>query len=130
MTDVLKPASGLETAALDSSRVNREEGSIGDASSDGSTESCGDYNPLPQNAPGAAAAEGHDVGNSIPLSIFPIAMDKFCICLVGLPGRGKTHIAHRLSRYLEFFHAMPTKLFNFSEYRRRMHGSGQAFLNR
>ena len=103
-----------------------EEVVVSDACSVGSdgssTESYGDYNPLPQNAPGAAAAEGHDVGNSIPLSIFPIAMDKFCICLVGLPGRGKTHIAHRISRYLEFFHAMPTKLFNFSEYRRRMHG--------
>ena len=91
--------------------------------SEGSSEGSSiDYNPLPQNAPGAGAAKGHNVGNSIPLSIFPIAMDKFCICLVGLPGRGKTHIAHRLSRYLEFFHAIPTKLFNFSEHRRNMHG--------
>lgn len=30
------------------------------------------YNPLPQQAPGAGAAVGHTVENSIPLSIFPI----------------------------------------------------------
>ena len=34
------------------------------------------YNPVPQTAPGASAAVGHDIENSIPLSIFPIAMDK------------------------------------------------------
>lgn len=60
-----------------------------------------EYNPLPQNAPGAAAAVGHTLENSIPLSIFPIAADKLCICFCGLPGRGKTHIARRLARYVE-----------------------------
>lgn len=76
-------------------------------------------NPDPQAAPGAAAAVGHiSIGNSIPLSIFPIATDKFCICFCGLPGRGKTHISRRLARYLSFFHAVPVELFNVSEYRR------------
>jgi hypothetical protein len=32
------------------------------------------YNPIPQNAPGASAALGHTVENSIPLSIFPIGI--------------------------------------------------------
>eukprot|EP00597_Dinobryon_sp_UTEXLB2267_P015822 CAMPEP_0170115900 /NCGR_PEP_ID=MMETSP0020_2-20130122/11851_1 /TAXON_ID=98059 /ORGANISM="Dinobryon sp., Strain UTEXLB2267" /LENGTH=558 /DNA_ID=CAMNT_0010343719 /DNA_START=58 /DNA_END=1734 /DNA_ORIENTATION=+ len=80
-------------------------------------------NPLPQNAPGASAAVGHHLENSIPLSIFPIAADKLCICFCGLPGRGKTHISRRLGRYLSFFHAIPLQIYNVSEYRRRKYGA-------
>jgi signal recognition particle GTPase len=76
-------------------------------------------NLVPQAAPGASAAVGHTLENSIPLSIFPIAVDKFCICFCGLPGRGKTHISRRLARYLSFFHAMPVETFNVGEYRRQ-----------
>jgi 6-phosphofructo-2-kinase len=76
------------------------------------------HNEFPQAAPGTSAAVGHTIGNSFPLSIFPIATDKFCICFCGLPGRGKTHISRRLARYLSFFHAVPVELFNVSEYRR------------
>eukprot|EP00607_Mallomonas_marina_P010355 CAMPEP_0182422252 /NCGR_PEP_ID=MMETSP1167-20130531/7888_1 /TAXON_ID=2988 /ORGANISM="Mallomonas Sp, Strain CCMP3275" /LENGTH=458 /DNA_ID=CAMNT_0024600147 /DNA_START=18 /DNA_END=1395 /DNA_ORIENTATION=+ len=80
-------------------------------------------NIVPQSAPGAHAAVGHTIENSIPLSIFPIQPDKFCICFCGLPGRGKTHISRRLARYLSFFHAIPTKVFNSQEYRRRICGT-------
>lgn len=38
---------------------------------------------------------------------------------VGLPARGKTHMAKRLERYLAFFHGARTKVFNVGEYRRR-----------
>ena len=80
-------------------------------------------NPRPQAAPGVASV-GHDViENSIPLSIFPIATDKFCICFCGLPGRGKTHISRRLAKYLSFFHAVSVELFNVSEYRRKVCGA-------
>lgn len=81
------------------------------------------YNPLPQNAPGASAATGHTVDNSIPLSIFPISIDKLCICFCGLPGRGKSHIARRLSRYLSFFHAVPVQVFSAAEIRRNEFGA-------
>jgi tRNA uridine 5-carbamoylmethylation protein Kti12 len=77
------------------------------------------YNPVPQTTPGASAAVGHNLDNSIPLSIFPIAVDKFCICFCGLPGRGKTHVSRRLERYLKFFHAMPVEIFNVGEFRRK-----------
>jgi len=77
-------------------------------------------NLRPQSAPGACVAIGHNVENSIPLSIFPIQADKYCICFCGLPGRGKTHISRRLARYLSFFHAIPTKVFNAADYRRRI----------
>jgi hypothetical protein len=78
------------------------------------------YNPEPQAAPGSSAPTiGHSGDNSIPLSIFPIAVDKFCICFCGLPGRGKTHIARRLAKYLSFFHAMPVEMFNVDDYRRQ-----------
>ncbi len=98
---------------------------MGDSDADCDKSGSGnDYNRFPQNAPGAmaATAAGHSLVNSFPLSIFPIADNKFIICMVGLPGRGKTHVAQRISRYLEFFHTQNTKLFNFSEYRRRKHG--------
>ena len=80
-----------------------------------------EYNPIPQAAPGASAH--HNIENSIPLSIFPIATDKFCICFCGLPGRGKTHISRRLAKYLSFFHAVSVELFNVSEYRRKVCGA-------
>lgn len=81
------------------------------------------YNPDPQVAPGASAAVGHTVENSIPLSIFPIAADKLCIIFCGLPGRGKTHIAKRLAQYLSFFHAIPVKVCNVGEYRLNICGA-------
>jgi hypothetical protein len=71
---------------------------------------------------GAIAALGHDFDNSIPLSIFPIKLDKYVFCFCGLPGRGKTHIARRVARYLEFFHALPVRTFNVAEYRRQLCG--------
>jgi hypothetical protein len=55
-------------------------------------------------------------------------MDKFCICFAGLPGRGKTHMARRLARYLEFFHAIPVKMFNFNEYRWKKYGKVENFF--
>ena len=42
-----------------------------------------------------------------------------CCRQVGLPARGKTHMAKRLERYLAFFHGSMTKVFNVGEYRRR-----------
>lgn len=45
--------------------------------SEGPSPSCSTFTPIPQNAPGASAAVGHTVENSIPLSIFPIGMIPF-----------------------------------------------------
>lgn len=87
------------------------------------------YNPVPQAAPGAHAAVGHTIENSIPLSIFPVAADKFCIVFCGLPGRGKTHISRRLAKYLSFFHAMEVEMFNVTEYRRKYYGEAESFQN-
>ena len=41
----------------------------------------------------------------------------------GLPARGKTHISRRLGRYLDFFHAIPVKLFDVATYRRQKCGA-------
>lgn len=38
-------------------------------------------------------------------------------------GRGKTHIARRLGRYLEFFHAVPVKVLHVADYRRKLWGA-------
>lgn len=48
--------------------------------------------------------------------------DKVVLVMVGLPGTGKTHIARRVARYLEYFHGARTRTFNLAEYRRRKFG--------
>jgi tRNA uridine 5-carbamoylmethylation protein Kti12 len=68
---------------------------------------------------GSSAATGHHLENSIPLSIFPIRSDKLCFIFCGLPGRGKTHIARRLKKYISFFHAVPVELYSTADYRRK-----------
>jgi hypothetical protein len=51
--------------------------------------------------------------------------EKYAMVMVGLPARGKTHIAKRLSRYLSFFHGATTKVFNAGDYRRQLLGAEQ-----
>jgi hypothetical protein len=65
------------------------------------------HNPEPQHAPGSSAAVGHILGNSIPLSIFPISDDKICFCFCGLPG--EPPITHALLLYfiLSVFLCLP-----------------------
>jgi broad specificity phosphatase PhoE len=63
--------------------------------------------------------KGHTVDNGIPLSIFPISQNKLCLCVCGLPARGKTDISRRLARYLNFFHALEVATFDVAEYRRQ-----------
>jgi|TARA_B110000977_G_scaffold34725_2_gene46408 broad specificity phosphatase PhoE/adenylate kinase family enzyme len=46
--------------------------------------------------------------------------EKHVLVMVGLPARGKTHMAKRLSQYLRFFHGARTQVFNVGSYRRRM----------
>ena len=43
--------------------------------------------------------------------------------MVGLPARGKTYIANRVVRYLQFFHGAPAKVFNVGNYRRQISGA-------
>ena len=40
------------------------------------------------------------------------------ICMVGLPARGKTYIAKKLARYLNWI-GINTRVFNVGEYRRQ-----------
>ena len=49
--------------------------------------------------------------------------DKLVLVMVGLPATGKTHISRRVCRYFNFFHDIPTQIFNVGDYRRRMCGS-------
>jgi len=69
-----------------------------------------DYNPSPQQKLPPGDADHGTQG------------DKIVIAMVGLPARGKTYIAHKLQRYLSFFHGAPTKVFNVGNYRRRKFG--------
>lgn len=73
-------------------------------------------NPKPQRLP-----EGE---NAQPLeTIGATANNKVIIIMVGLPGCGKTHMASRICRFVEFFHDIPSKIFNVGDYRRKMVGA-------
>ena len=76
--------------------------------------------------------EQFNVDNPKPQSIPPpiygdqgIIGEKHVLVMVGLPARGKTHMAKRLCQYLRFFHGANTRVFNVGEYRRRFAGAGQ-----
>ena len=62
--------------------------------------------------------------NAQPLDIIgATATDKVVIVMVGLPATGKTHIANRIRRFLDFFHDIPCSIFNVGEYRRKLCGA-------
>ncbi|KAH8064840.1 6-phosphofructo-2-kinase [Aureococcus anophagefferens] len=81
-------------------------------------------NPVPQLPPGASsprdnAALLHVAPNK---SKYSTPSDKIVLILVGLPARGKTFVARKVHRYLEFFHAVNVRLFNIGNYRRKLLG--------
>lgn len=77
-----------------------------------------DYNPTPHVIP-----EGE---NATPLEVVGgdcTPTEKLIIVMCGLPATGKTHIANRIARYISFFLAMETQIFNVGDYRRTMFGA-------
>ena len=50
---------------------------------------------------------------------------KLVVVMVGLPARGKTHVARKLARYLAWL-GYPTRVFNVGSYRRARLGAGQS----
>ena len=78
-----------------------------------------DFNPKPHLR---SAPQDAEVGT---------AGDKLVLVMVGLPARGKTYIARRVARYLQFFHGAPTKVFNVGNYRREISGAkvGSSFFS-
>lgn len=75
-------------------------------------------NPQPQLLP-----EGENAQPLETIGVTATASDKMVIIMVGLPGSGKTHFAKRICRFLEFFHDIPSQIFNTSDYRRKMIGT-------
>ena len=69
------------------------------------------FNPNPQVRSAPQDAEQGTAG------------DRLVLVMVGLPARGKTYIARRVARYLQFFHGAPAKVFNVGNYRRQMSGA-------
>ncbi|BFZ59296.1 Fructose-2,6-bisphosphatase [Saitoella coloradoensis] len=52
---------------------------------------------------------------------YVVSMDsRVCVCMVGLPARGKTYIAQKICRYLKWL-SIPTEVFNVGNYRRTHH---------
>ena len=70
-------------------------------------------NPTPQTIPPPIYGDQGNIG------------EKHVLVMVGLPARGKTHMAKRLCQYLRFFHGANTKVFNVGEYRRKVYGAGK-----
>jgi adenylate kinase family enzyme len=65
-------------------------------------------NPTPQSIPPPVFGDQGNIG------------EKHVLVMVGLPARGKTHMAKRLCQYLRFFHGARTQVFNVGSYRRKM----------
>lgn len=74
-------------------------------------------NPLPTAVPPPIAAVAGLLGV------------RHVLCLIGLPERGKPFIAHRLSKYLSFFHGAEVKLFDINEVMGRSGGPAGSDLN-
>lgn len=64
------------------------------------------------------------IGTTSPRLGSPLATKKLCIVMVGLPARGKTHIAQCLQRYLNWL-GFSASVFNVGNYRRSMLGGKQ-----
>jgi len=71
----------------------------------------------------------HDEKNPTPQAIPPpshvdtgVIGELHVLVMVGLPARGKTHMARKLMQYLSFFHGAVVRLFNVGNYRRNMLG--------
>lgn len=75
-------------------------------------------NPLPQPPPDRLVG-----GDPVPLELSGRSLngerDKLAIVMVGLPGCGKTYVARRLARYLEFFLSLNVQAFTVADYRRK-----------
>lgn len=56
----------------------------------------------------------------------PVTRSPICIALVGLPARGKTYIAKKLCRYLNWI-GLNTRVFNVGDYRRKAVGAKQSY---
>lgn len=81
-------------------------------------------NPAPQLPPGASSPRDNPVLLDVAVNTnkYRTPSDKLVLILVGLPARGKTFIARKIHRYLEFFHAANVRIFNIGNYRRELHG--------
>jgi broad specificity phosphatase PhoE len=67
-----------------------------------------EVNPTPHKA--SSTQQQQDLG------------EKHVIAMVGLPARGKSYMASKLTGYLSFFHGAVVRIFNLGEYRRRLYG--------
>ena len=97
--DALAGAEKTDKGARSAERIQRNTSSfVLDAES----------NPTPQSIPPPVFGDQGNIG------------EKHVLVMVGLPARGKTHMAKRLCQYLRFFHGARTQVFNVGTYRRKM----------
>lgn len=91
---------------------------------DRSTESPSQLSAMDHPLPAGDIIQRHQTGTSSPRTGTPVATKKLCIVMVGLPARGKTHIAQCLERYLNWL-GFSASVFNVGDYRRIMLGGTQ-----
>lgn len=91
---------------------------------DRSTEPSSQSSAMDHPLPAGDMLQQHRAGTTSPRTGTPVATKKLCIVMVGLPARGKTHIAQCLERYLNWL-GFSTSVFNAGHYRRAMLGGTQ-----
>jgi len=64
--------------------------------------------------------------SEIGFGYYAFQRQKLCFAMVGLPARGKSYIARKISRYLTWV-GVPCKVFNVGSYRRQRLGANQTF---
>jgi len=83
---------------------------VADVLSEGTEDNPSSFSSLPN-------VEGLNLGDAEGRK--PSSYQPHVICMVGLPARGKTYIAKKLARYLNWI-GMNTRVFNVGEYRRQV----------
>ena len=98
---------GGKKQAVASSAGSRERG--GSSASDAPVLTVGVHvhNPVPHKKTPNPASNG----------------DNLVLVMVGLPARGKSYIAQKVSHYLSFFHGVDVQVFNAGQYRRKLFGA-------
>ncbi|KAJ1297589.1 hypothetical protein BS78_01G388100 [Paspalum vaginatum] len=125
--NTMKSAAGGDSASFEEQRAMFVDRGVGSPNFERPTQETFSLSnfKLDSEAKGMPAAEGAVAAAAVADQMYGPKEDrKLVIVLVGLPARGKTFTAAKLTRYLRWL-GHETKHFNVGKYRRLKHGTNQ-----